>query len=263
MIVSKTWFFINVASRDRFLERAFPLQSDRPSQATFQNLIDTFAEEVVVQALSVRVTSVESRLTILEALMPTKADITYVDSQLALKADESDLVILEGRVDALDLQVIDLENTKADTTWVQNNYPEQTEFDNAITNLQNTKLNVTTYNQWKNNVVEPRLNVEHINWNPTKSDDSYFIPFINTSKIVINNVQTSGIIEWNIYAVNGNNILYSETLSSFTIGSAVLPRDFKANNINVDGIVLVAKTIQGGLPQYIKPSMNIRVEYVY
>ena len=270
MIVSKTWFFEDVVTKDRFLERAFPLQSDRPNEGTFRNLVDTFAEEVVVQALSVRVTSVESRLTALEAIMPTKANISYVDAGLALKANQSDYIILEGRVDVTEANIITLTNTKADITWVQSNYPEQTEFNNAINNLQATKLDIAVYNQWKNNVVEPRLNKEHITANFTQNEESFFIPFISNQNMVIDKIEARGVTTWSIYTVKGTLVetgLSSRTITQNTAVSS-FPFNFKLDSLgnvdnSVNGIVIVAHTLQSGLPQYIKPAITLEVTHIY
>lgn len=263
MIVNKTWFFEDVATRDRFLERNFPNQSDRPSQQTFQNLVDTFAEEVVVQALSVTVTSLASRITALEAQMVNKVDTGVFTTALGLKADEADLILTNGRVTILETEVVRLENNKADKVWVEANYVEQPEFVNAINNLQVTKLDKVVFNNYRENVVNPRLNIEHIIFNPKVNGESLFIPFIANTKVVIENIEVRGIVNWKIYAVNGNVVLFNESLDSSSFSTTSLPKDFKAINPNADGFVLVAETIQSALPQYINPTIMVRVTYVY
>lgn len=263
MIVSKTWFFQNVATRDRFLERNFPNQSDRPSQQTFQNLVDTFAEEVVVQGLAVTVTSLASRITTLEAQIVNKVDTSTFTTALALKEDKSVVTTLTGRVTTAENNIVNLTNNKADITWVQANYPEQTEFNNAINNLQVTKLDTTVFNAYKDNVVNPRLNTEHIIFNPKLNGESLFVPFISNTKVVIKNIEIRGVISWKIYAVNGNVVLFNELLDSSSFSTTSLPKDFKTINPNADGFVIVAETIQGALPQFINPTIILRVDYIY
>ena len=261
MIVNKNWFFQSVPTQDRFVQRVFPNQSDRPSEATFQNLVDTMAEEVDMIQAQADIVNLDTRVTALEVVVPTKADLSYVDAQLLLKADQSDLTILETRVDTAELDIIDLQNTKADALWVQANYVNNVTHNNDISQLQINKLDTNVFNNYRDNVVNPRLNVEHIIFNPKSNGDKFTVPFIGNSKIIIHDIEVRGVMSWFVYAVNGNQVLYNTNLNSTSFNNTSLPRDFKNIDPNADGFMIEATTLQSG--QVVPPVFILRVEYIY
>ena len=113
----------------------------------------------------------------------TKADITYVDSELAKKLDATDF---DSYTTSNDSSIENIKSTKADITYVDSKADElQTQIDNINLGHLDNKLEVTVFEEYKKSNDKAVENLE-----TTKADKSYVTDELNkvrTEFIPLNN----------------------------------------------------------------------------
>jgi hypothetical protein len=262
------YLFSDTVTKDRFKSRTSPAQNDRPSEGTFQTFVDTVAINGDVSALAARVTTAEDDINTLEGEMLTKltkaqADLLYVDI-----ATEGTVVTHTGQIDTLNT----FKNTTVPATYktivaADNDYAPKIDTQNALTDLDLTKLEESTFNTYRDTVVNPRLNVEHFTWNPTGAGSTYLISFLPNTKVNISSLVFKNIPNWTIFAMNGNATENAPTIQAST-NSATNIENFNTGvnvDVNINGILMVVHSVQTVVSgtYNIPPSVSMRLEYLY
>jgi len=261
----KAYLFGDFPNKDRFKQRVFPLQSDRPTEQTFENFVDTVATIGEVEDLSLVVATKATMTQVTAALVPYST--TAVSNTLyAAKSYESRVAAAEVEIDAL--QAADLSiptnyynKTQSDARFAAKSYEDR------VVALEGEMDIVSDLAVYQENKTKKRIDVEHFTWKPLKADDTYYLPFHPSSKVIIKSILIANVSEWVIYPLNGATLITAIVIDQ-TNNTPLAVSDF--NNVItsssiIDGILIVARTLNpinsGGLQ--IPPSVNLRVEYQY
>ena len=265
----QTYLFTNTPSRDRFYQRSFPEQSDRPSQQTFKTLVDNLAMRDELLVAEANIAQLQLDLTTLD----NKVTTDYYDKVTA------DATFAEKQYEQ---RVIDLETWETNVVTpfiasIPTNYYNKTQADalfanavttqNDITALQNDKLTVVTFNSFKDNVVLPKIDIEHFHWNPKSNNDTYLLTFLPNRKIYIKDLLFTNVPSWSIFAMDGNNILNLIKIDATTYNNTILNSFMNEvqNNNQISGYLIVAHTLQNVVGQtYPVPSaITLKLQHTY
>lgn len=264
---NRTWFFQDVVTKDRFKERVYPDQSDRPSQATFEDLLETLALRDDLTATNTNLATNYDTSAEVDAKLVPYLQTATANTLFAAKSYEARVNQAEIDIDALQAFDLTIPTNYYNKTQSDALYAPKVSTDNRLTALETDKLDVSVFNTYKDTVVNPRLNVEHFTWKPTVSNDTYLISFLPNAKINVKALQFTNIPAWSIFAMNGNAIVNAVKVESGTYNSTVLDNfntDINASG-TIDGLLIVAHTLQTVVSgTYNVPSnVTLRLEYIY
>jgi len=261
----KAYLFDDVPNKDRFKQRVFPLQSDRPTEQTFENFVDTVATIGEVEDLSLVVATKATMAQVNAALVPYST--TSVSNTLyAAKSYESRVVAAELEIDALQAADLLIPVNYYNKTQSDDRFAPKASTDTRLDALEAEIDVVSDLFVYQEAKTKKRIDVEHFTWKPLKADDTYYLPFHPSAKVIIKSIMIANVSEWVIYSLTGT-IIRTAIVIDQTNNSPLAVSQFNdgVTIIGADGILIVARTLNptasGGLQ--IPPSVNLRVEYQY
>jgi hypothetical protein len=253
----KGYFTEDVPSKDRFVQRDAPEESDQFTGAVLADLVETMATQADLDALTDVVDGIALDLAATQTAVALRVTTAAFTAAIALKADKTVVDQLVIDVDALEIIVNDILTNYASKAFVASTYVSQITYNAAINALEANKLETSTFDAFQA-TVNDTLSTDVIYHTFNSTSDTLVLPFRTGYKTVVTDVRALGVVTWNLYASVGAAVSYANALSSTNLQYPFDP--YSANNTTT-GLVFEATSLQT-MSAPMKPAVTITVRYV-